>query len=106
MSIIGIFEVQPNGTYRGKIHTLTVRCPAQMIPTNSQVENAPQYRIFSGPTEIGAAWEKVKEETGMVYYTVELDDPSFPVKIYAALFQDKLDGGVFRLVWERAKPAN
>jgi uncharacterized protein (DUF736 family) len=40
-------------------------------------KNAPDYRVLTGTTEIGAAWMKTSAE-GNPYLAVRLDDPSFP----------------------------
>ena len=45
------------------------------------------FRILTGTTEFGAAWEK-KSDKGNYYLSVKLDDPSFPAPIYASLVAD------------------
>ncbi len=71
-----------------------------MVPCESKSDNHPVYRVYAGETEIGAAWENVAEETGIVYYTLRLNDPSFERPIYTKLFQDKADGGVLHIVFD------
>jgi hypothetical protein len=47
--------------------------------------------------EIGAAWQRTSKEN-TVYHSVKLDDPSFPVPIFANLVA--IDDG-YALVWAR-----
>jgi uncharacterized protein (DUF736 family) len=60
---------------------------------------APDYRIFAGATEFGAAWKKTARETEREYLSVKLDDPSFPAPIYASLVKGEADS--FTLIWSR-----
>lgn len=49
--------------------------------------------------ELGAAWKaKTNHDEPREYLSVQLDDPSFPEPIRAALFEE--DGAAF-LVWSR-----
>jgi uncharacterized protein (DUF736 family) len=47
-------------------------------------DKAPDYGIFTGATEFGAAWKKTSG-AGREYVSVKLDDPSFPAPIFASL---------------------
>ncbi len=58
----------------------------------------PDFRIFAGRAEIGAAWKKTSNE-GRDYLSVKLDDPSLPAPILANLFE--MEGGEFELIWSR-----
>jgi uncharacterized protein (DUF736 family) len=50
--------------------------------------------------EFGAAWKKTARETQREYLSVKLDDPSFPVPIYASLVEAE-DGEAHNLIWSR-----
>lgn len=65
-------------------------------------ESAPDYRIFSGDTEFGAAWKKTSREN-RDYLSVKLDDPSFAAPIYASLVE--ADDG-YSLIWSRSRQAS
>ena len=82
-----------------------------MIPQGSRVigtydsvvafgqEGAPDFRVYGGYAELGAAWKaRSNGEEPRDYLSVQLDDPSFPEPIRAALFKE--DGAAF-LVWNR-----
>lgn len=97
MATIGSFTAQGDG-YTGSIKTLTLNVKAaQLRPNDKTDEKAPDYRIFSGQTEFGAAWKKTSREN-REYLSVKLDDPSFPAPIYASLVEVE---DVHSLIWSR-----
>jgi len=62
-------------------------------------DKAPDYGIFTGATEFGAAWKKTSG-AGREYLSVKLDDASFPAPIFASLFA--VEGGDgYALIWSR-----
>ena len=99
MATIGSFAAVPDG-YSGTIRTLTVNVKAKIIANDQKKsEGAPDFRVYAGRAELGAAWKaKTNGEEPRDYLSVLLDDPSFPEPIRAALFED--DGAAF-LVWNR-----
>lgn len=103
MATIGSFHKQADGSYTGSIKTLTLNLKsAQLRPTEKDDnDKAPDYRVFSGQTECGAAWKKTSREN-RDYLAIKLDDPSFPAPIYASLV-DADDG--YSLIWSRRAAA-
>jgi uncharacterized protein (DUF736 family) len=100
MATIGTFMKSGDGSYTGSIRTLSLNVKqAQLKPVEKDSENAPDYRIFAGGTEFGAAWKKTSREN-RDYLSVKLDDPSFPAPIYANLV-DAEEG--YTLVWSRSR---
>jgi uncharacterized protein (DUF736 family) len=63
-------------------------------------DKGPQFRIFSGAVELGAAWQKTAQGTERDYLSVKLDDPSFPAPIYATLVEVEGEEGL-QLIWSR-----
>src|SRR6476469_393261 len=103
MATIGTFTKQLDGSYAGSIKTLSLNVKtAQLRPNEKTDEKAPDFRIFSGQTEFGAAWMKTSKED-RAYLSVKLDDPSFPAPIYASLVD--ADEG-YSLIWSRPASAN
>lgn len=96
MSIIGNFQKQDDG-YTGSIRTLTLNTKATLRPVEKTTEKAPDYRVFAGAVEIGAAWSTVSKAE-KPYLSVKLDDPSFAQPIQCRLITQ--DEG-FALVWSR-----
>lgn len=102
MATIGTFHKQADGSYAGAIKTLTLNVKAaQFRASETDNDKAPDFRIFAGQTEFGAAWKKTSREN-RDYLSVKLDDPSFPAPIYASLV-DAEDG--YSLIWSRSRAA-
>ncbi|BAM89482.1 hypothetical protein S58_34890 [Bradyrhizobium oligotrophicum S58] len=99
MSTIGTFTASDNG-YTGSIKTLTLNVKAKFVASEKDHEKAPDYRIFAGSTEFGAAWKKTSRDSDREYLSVKLDDPSFPAPLYASLVKIDGDDG-FTLIWSR-----
>ncbi|WP_421950800.1 DUF736 domain-containing protein [Pelagibacterium sp.] len=99
MATIGSFTAGRDG-YTGTIRTLTVNVKASIVANDrKKTEGAPDFRIYAGRAELGAAWKaKTVGDEPRDYLSVLLDDPSFPEPIRAALFEE--DGAAF-LVWNR-----
>ena len=103
MATIGTFTKDDAGNYNGAIKTLTLDVKkATFRQVEKDNDKAPDFRIFSGATEFGAAWKKTSREN-RDYLSVKLDDPSFPAPIYASLVD--ADEG-YSLIWSRPNGAN
>jgi len=103
MATIGIFHKQDDGSYKGSIKTLTLNVKQATFRTNEgESDKAPDFRVFAGQTEFGAAWKKTSREE-RDYLSVKLDDPSFPAPIFASLV-DAEDG--YSLIWSRRQAAD
>lgn len=102
MATIGTFTKTEDGAYKGSIHTLSLNVKsAQFRPNEKSVPGAPDFRIFSGKAELGAAWKKTSAEN-REFLNVKLDDPSFPATLWASLVDT--DNG-YSMIWSRPKPA-
>jgi uncharacterized protein (DUF736 family) len=98
MATIGTFTKTGNG-FTGEVKTPTLNVKARITLSERSNEHAPDFRIFAGRTvDFGAAWKKTSSE-GREYFSVKLDDPSFPAPIYASLV--KVGEGGFLLIWSR-----
>jgi uncharacterized protein (DUF736 family) len=97
MATIGSFTPSADG-FTGSIKTLTLNVKTAVLrPNEKSDDKAPDYRIFAGATEFGAAWKKTSQQN-REYLSVKLDDPSFPAPIYASLVE--VEGG-HSLIWSR-----
>jgi uncharacterized protein (DUF736 family) len=99
MATIGTFTASDNG-FIGSIKTLTLNIKARFVASEKENDKAPDYRIFAGVTEFGAAWKKTARDSDREYVSVKLDDPSFPAPIYASLVKVEGDES-FTLIWSR-----
>ena len=98
MAQIGTFTRGENGALTGTIKTLTLNVKAVIRPSEKDNDKAPDYRVFAGQVEFGAAWKKTSREE-REYLSMKLDDPSFPAPIYASLVEG--EKGEQRLIWSR-----
>lgn len=98
MPQIGTFARGGDGEFHGTIRTITLNIEAVIRPSEKDTEKAPDYRLFAGAIEFGAAWRKISREA-RTYLSVKLDDPSFPAPIYASLIEG--ENGEQRLIWSR-----
>lgn len=99
MATIGTFTKTENG-YTGAVKTLTLNVKARIVAAEKSNDKAPDFRVFAGPTEFGAAWKKKANETGREYLSLKLDDPSFPAPIYASLVEIEGEDSL-SLIWSR-----
>ena len=99
MATIGTFT-KKDGKFTGTIRTMTINVKVKITTNdNKKSDSAPDFRIYAGQAELGAAWKaKTKGDEPRDYLSVLLDDPSFPEPIRAALFEND---GVAYLVWNR-----
>ena len=73
MAIIGSFKKQGED-FTGTITTLTLTGKVTFRPAQSDSEKGPQFRLFVGKAEVGAAWSKSTRE-GKSYLSCKIDDP-------------------------------
>ena len=98
MATIGTFT-KSGDTFTGSVKTLNINAKTTIKSAEKTSDKAPDYRVFAGSVEFGAAWKKTSGE-GRDYLSVKLDDPSFPAPIYATLIESE-DAGSFGLIWSR-----
>ena len=99
MATIGTFTSTENG-FTGSIRTLALNVKVRIARIEKPSDKGPQFRIFAGSVELGAAWQKRSSETDRDYLSVKLDDPSFPSPIYATMTD--VDGeDSYQLIWSR-----
>jgi len=102
---IGLFTKTEDGTFEGRIETLSFAADVKFIPAQQKTsENAPDYQVISVNTEmeIGAGWHAVSERTSKPYLSLKIDDPAFAYPIWAALTLS--EAGEYSLNWTRPKP--
>lgn len=102
MAQIGTFT-HKDGIWTGTIRTMTINVKAQLVPNKTKAnDDAPDYRMYAGGAELGAAWREASKNGEKPYLSVKLDDPSFAKPLRAAFFENVQDAtGV--LVWNRSQ---
>jgi uncharacterized protein (DUF736 family) len=98
MATIGSFT-KSGDDFTGTVKTVALNVKTKIARAEKENDKAPDYRIFAGQTEFGAAWKKTSG-AGREYLSVKLDDPSFPAPIYASLVKGEGDDS-FTLIWSR-----
>ena len=99
MATIGTFTKDKSG-FAGTVKTLALNVRARITPTENDTDRGPDFRIFSGPVEFGAAWKRVAKDSGREYLSLKLEDPSFPAPIYCSLVASD-DPETWNLIWNR-----
>jgi len=97
MATIGTFT-KTGDSFTGTVTTLTLDAKVQVKPAEKSSDKAPDFRIFAGRAEIGAAWKKTSNENRS-YLSVRLDDPSLAAPILANLCE--MENGEYDLIWSR-----
>ena len=101
MAQIGAFTMK-DGAWTGTIRTMTINVKAQLVPNKEKANGAPDFRLYAGGAELGAAWRQDSKDGETPYLAVKLDDPSCAQPMRAAFFENEKAGtGV--LVWNRPK---
>jgi uncharacterized protein (DUF736 family) len=98
MATIGTFT-RSGDSFTGAVKTPSINAKTTIKPADKASDKAPDYRIFQGSVEFGAAWKKTSGE-GRTYPSIKLDDPSFPAPIYATLVEAE-EAGSYSLIWSR-----
>ena len=105
MPIIGAFKRGKDGGWQGVIRTFSNTLKARFIPNDDRRSDAaPDFHIVTAQCELGAAWVRRKVDH-TEYLSVQLDDPSLPSPISAALFINE-DSQAANLVWNRRPRSN
>ncbi len=100
MAQIGTFILKDD-VWTGTIRTLTLNVRARLVPGRDRTKDAPEFRLYAGGAQAGAAWRQAPRDGGASWLAVRLDDPSFAQPIRAAFFESPGEAkGV--LVWNRA----
>lgn len=103
MAIIGVFTPAKDGGWVGRIRTLTIDSKVRFVPNDRRdTDTAPDYRVYVGVSEAGAAWRGRTGEGATTYLRVHLDDPGLPAPLTAAMIQ-QTNGLSARLVWGRRR---
>lgn len=104
MAVIGTFSATKEGGWSGAIRTLSLDLKVRFVPNDKRdQETAPDFRVFAGESEIGAAWRKVSaKDDRKEYLSVRLEDPMISQPLMAALFSNG-EGREAQLVWTLAR---
>ena len=104
MAVIGHFTASKDGGWEGTIQTLSISAKVRLVPNDNQSgERAPAFRVFTGKSELGAAWKaRSQGDNPRDYLSLKLDDPYLSEGMSLALFEAE-DGERATLVWNRQR---
>ena len=102
MATIGTFTKNVDGTSSGAINTLALNIKTAVFrPIDKANANSPDYRVYAGKVELGAAWCKTGDNGE--FLSVTLDDHSLSGPIYANLVETVED---YSLIWSRSRSSD
>lgn len=96
MAMIGEFRAEDTG-FRGTIETFLSVLEVRIERTQNRAQAAPDFRIYRGAAEIGAAWDR-ETKSKRRYLAVVIDDPSLARPIECRLVQSDTN---WSLMWSR-----
>ncbi len=87
MTAIGYVTKQDDGSYKGQLKTVSIQAEIEIVPNDQKSDtNHPDFRVYTGDIEIGAAWIKTAASSGKEYVSLSLAAPEFgPRRLYANL---------------------
>ena len=74
MATIGNFTKQ-DSSFVGSVTTLTVKTKVTISPIEKMGEKSPDFRVYAGNAEIGAAWSATSKEGKAYFSDIDADAP-------------------------------
>ena len=103
MPAIGHVKLLSNGSYKGRLVTLSIRREIQIIPVEKFNDAMPDFRVMSDDVELGGGWTRQNRTNGNEYTSLSLAAPEFgPRTIYANLGKKPDTEDEFVLIWNPA----
>ena len=102
MPAIGHVTLQSDGSYKGRLNTLSIQRNIELVLNQKKNENQPDFRVMAGEVEIGAAWNRKAISTGKEFVSLSLAAPEFGDRtLYANLgrMPGSKDKTEFSIIW-------
>ena len=77
MPAIGHVTLQSDGSYKGRLSTLSIRRNIELVLNKKKSEAQPDFLVMAGEVEIGAAWNRKSMSTGKDFVSISLAAPEF-----------------------------
>lgn len=77
MPAIGYVTKQSDGSFKGRLATLSIRSNIEFVRNDKTSETQPDFRVMSGDIELGAAWHRKAISSGKDFVSVSLAAPEF-----------------------------
>jgi uncharacterized protein (DUF736 family) len=104
---IGNLKTNEEGIFVGRITTLAFTATVALREFTSNNDKAPAYDVMALSADrrswvkVGALWEYASNETGEMFLSGRIDDPSLDKPLDVALFNQ--DDGSYNVAWRRPK---
>ena len=105
MPAIGYVTLQSDGSYKGRLATLSIKHNIELVLNKKKNENQPDFRVMAGDVEIGAAWQRKSIASGKDFVSLSLAAPEFGDRtLYANLgrIPGTKNDGEFAIIWNPA----
>ena len=102
MPAIGYVTLQADGSYKGRLATLSIRQNIELIANKKKNESQPDFRVMAGDVEIGAAWNRRGLSSGREFVSMSIAAPEFGDRtLYANLGRvpGSKDDKEFAIIW-------
>ena len=102
MPAIGHLTLQADGSYKGRLNTLSIRRNIELLLNKKKNESQPDFRVLAGDVEIGAAWNRKAISSGKDFVSLTLAAPEFGDRtLYANLgrMPGSKDDKEFAIIW-------
>ena len=102
---IGSIKKNDQGILIGRVQTMAFGATIALAEVNSSNERAPAYDVLALAADrrswvkVGAVWEYPSNETGELFLSGRIDDPSLDKPIDVAMFQQ--EDGSYNVAWRR-----
>lgn len=109
MAQVGVLFENQDGSFQGQLKTLTLSLNFYLFANHDGGEH--HFNVMAGDNiKIGRAWAKTimnGDQRGQTYYSIQMDDMSFPMTINVAAFPARQGrDNEFELQWNRPKEGN
>lgn len=104
---IGNLKTNEEGIFVGRITTLAFTATVALREFTSNNDKAPSYDVMALSADrrswvkVGALWEYASNETGEMFLSGRIDDPSLDKPLDIALFNQ--EDGSYNVAWRRPK---
>ena len=104
---IGNLKINEEGIFVGRITTLAFTATVALREFTSNNDKAPAYDVMALSADrrswvkVGALWEYASNETGEMFLSGRIDDPSLDKPLDISLFNQ--DDGSYNVAWRRPK---
>lgn len=102
MPAIGYVTLQSDGSYKGRLNTLSIRRNIELALNKKKSETQPDFRVMAGEVEIGAAWNRRSISSGNEFVSMSIAAPEFGDRtLYANLgrMPGSKDKNEFAIIW-------